>query len=172
MKQQILLSSIFIMASTSLKTWADTKIGYVDMQKAIQETSTGKKAKAELESEFNKKKKELEKKEADLKKMNEDLEKKSMVLTDEVKSQRQQELQTEMMKYRETVGKSQMEIQKRERDLTVPIVEKLRSLLDDIAKKEKYNFVLEKSEQSVLWADKDLDLTERLVKDYEKANKK
>jgi outer membrane protein len=151
---------------------AEAKIGYVDMQKAIQDTSTGKKAKSELETEFNKKKKELEKKEADLKKMNEDLEKKSMVLSDEIKAQRQQELQNEMMKYRELVGKSQVEIQKRERDLTLPIVEKLRGIIDGIAKKESYTVVLEKSEQSVLWADKQIDLTDRIVKEFEKSAKK
>ena len=31
-----------------------TKIGVIDMQKAIQETAQGKKAKKELEDEFNK----------------------------------------------------------------------------------------------------------------------
>ena len=31
--------------------------------------------------------------------------------------------------------------------------------------------VLEKSEQSVLWAQKDLDLTDSIVKEYEKTNK-
>ena len=45
---------------------AEVKIGYIDMQKAIQETAAGKKAKKELEDEFNKKKKDLEKKEADV----------------------------------------------------------------------------------------------------------
>ena len=148
------------------------KMGYVDLQKAIQETSTGKKAKKDLEGEFNKKKKELEKKEADLKKMSEDFEKKSMVLSDELKMQKQGELQQEMLKYRELVGKSQMEIQKRERELTMPIVEKLHAIIGEIAKKEGYQFVLEKNEQSVLYADKDADLTDRVLKEYEKTAKK
>lgn len=169
------ISKMFVFAAMTCfaaSASAEIKIGYIDMQKAIQDTSTGKKAKVELEGEFNKKKKDLEKKEADLKKMNDDLEKKSMVLTDDVKAQRQQELQAEMMKYRELVARSQQDIQKRERDLTVPIVEKLRSILDGIAKKESYTVVLEKSENSVMWADKQIDLTERIVKDYEKTAKK
>lgn len=146
----------------------EMKMGFIDMQKAIQETAAGKKAKKDLEDEFNKKKKELEKKEADLKKMNDDLEKKSLVLTDEVKQKKAQELQAEMIKYREVVAKSQMEIQKKERDLTAPIVTKLREIVDDIAKKEGYTMVLEKSEQSVLWAKKDLDLTDRVIKEADK----
>ncbi len=168
MKRNLLLTAL-LMSSTC---FAEVKIGVIDLQKAIQQSSNGKKAKAELEAEFNKKKKELEKKEVDLKKISEDLEKKSLVLTDEVKAHRQQELQAEMMKYRELVGKSQQEIQKRERDLTLPIVEKLRAQVDEIAKKEKFTVVLERTEQSVMWMDKDIDLTERVLKEYEKTAKK
>ncbi len=168
---QIMGSLLLAFALVGISARAETKIGYVDIQKAIQETSAGKKAKKDLETDFNKKKKELEKKEADLKKMNEDLEKKALVLSEEVRTQKQQELQQEMMKYRELVGKSQMDIQKRERDLTLPILEKIRGIVEDIAKKDSYTVILEKSEQSVLYANKDIDLTDRVVKEFEKAKK-
>lgn len=148
---------------------AAVKLGYVDMQKAIQETSAGKKAKKDLEDEYNKKKKEIEKKEADLKKMNEDLEKKAMVLSEEVRAKKAQDLQAEMLKYRELVGKSQMEIQKREQELTKPIVDGLRKVMGDIAEKDGYTMILERSEQSVLWAKKDADLTSRMIAEYEKS---
>jgi outer membrane protein len=151
---------------------AEVKIGYVDMQKAIQETSAGKSAKKSLEDDFNKKKKDLEKKEADLKKMNEDFEKKSAAWSDEVRAKKQQELQGEMIKYRDLVGKSQMDIQKRERELTTPIIESLRKNLAAIAEKDGYTMILEKAEQSVLWAKKDADLTQRLIEEYEKGKKK
>lgn len=147
---------------------ADLKIGTVDMQKAIQETVAGKKAKKELESEFNKRKKELEKKEADIKKMGEDFEKRSMAMNEDARTKKQAELQGEMRKYQEVAGKAQMDIQKRERDLTQPIVKKLRDILESIAKKENYTMVLEKSENSVMWAKKDVDLTDRLIKEYDK----
>ncbi|MCB0391249.1 MAG: OmpH family outer membrane protein [Bdellovibrionales bacterium] len=144
------------------------KFGYVDMQKAITLTSDGKSAKDKLEKEFKKKQAELKKMEEDLKKMSKDLEKKALVLSDDVKLKKQQELQEEMLKYREIVGKSQLEIQKKERELTLPIVTKLKEVIADIAKKEEYTMILEKSEQSVLWAKDDADLTEKVVKAFEK----
>lgn len=147
------------------------KIGYVDMQKAIQETSTGKKAKKELEKEFNAKKAQLQKKEADLKKMAEDLEKKQVALSDDMRAKKQQELQTEMMKFQREVGESQIEIQKKERELTGPILEKLQASIDKVAKAGGYTMILEKNEQSVLWAMKDVDLTDAVVKDFEKSAK-
>ena len=114
MKKLVVVLGALLMAAAA---HAETKIGFVDMQKAIQSTSAGKKAKTELETEFNKKKKELEKKEADLKKMGEDLEKKKSVLSEDALGKKQAEFQEEMLKYRDVVGKSQVEIQKKRKRL-------------------------------------------------------
>jgi outer membrane protein len=155
----------------SVASAADVKIGYVDLQKAIQETSAGKKAKKELEKEFNAKKAELQKKETDLKKMDEDFKKKSVALSDEVKGKKMQELQAEMLKFQREVGESQINIQKKERELTQPILEKLQSSIEKIAKEGGYTMVLERNEQSVLWAKKDVDLTDAVVKEFERTAK-
>lgn len=165
MKKQIALVGSLIL--TACLAQAETKIGFVDMQKAIQSTAAGKKAKTELESEFNKKKKELEKKEADLKKMGEDLERKKSVLSEEVLGKKQAEFQEEMLKYRDVVGKSQVEIQKKERDLTAPILEKMRKVIAKVAKDKGYTMILENS-QMVLFATADADLTNEVIKTYEK----
>jgi len=163
----LLLMGVFFVSASAYSA-ADIKIGYIDMQKAIQTTSAGKKAKKNLEKEFKKRKKELEKRQADIKKMGKDLEKKSMALSDDVRLKKQQELQKEMVGYQELVGKSQVDIQKKERDLTMPIIKKLRKIIDKIAKKDGYTMILEKSEQGVLWAKKDVDITERVIKEFEK----
>lgn len=167
---QIQRLAVLVLASmlVGFSALAETKIGYVDMQKAIQSTSKGKKAKKTLEGDFNKKKKQLEKMEADLKKMQGDLEKKAMLLSDDVRGKKQAELQKEMLKYQKTVSQSQLEIQKKERELTLPIVKKLREVIKEKAEKDGYTMILEKSEQGVLWAKKDADLTDAIVKLYEK----
>lgn len=157
-----------LLAFSGLSASAEVKIGFVNMQKAIQETDAGKKAKKDLEEDFNKKKKELEKREADIKKMGEDFEKRSMAMNDEARQKKQAEIQGEMRKYQEIAQKSQIDIQKRERELTQPIITKLNALIEEIAKKEDFTAILEKSEQSVMWAKSDLDLTERLVKEFNK----
>lgn len=146
---------------------AESKIGYVDMQKAIQTTAAGKKAKAELESEFNKKKKDLEKKEADLKKMGEDLEKKKSVLSEDALGKKQAEFQDEMLKYRDIVGKSQVEIQKKERELTAPILDKMKKVIAKLAKEKGFTVVLENS-QMVLYAVPEADMTEDVIKAFDK----
>jgi outer membrane protein len=147
---------------------ASSKVAVVDMQKAIQSTEAGKKAKKELETEFEKRKKELQKKEADLKKMSEDLEKKKTVLSEEVLNKKQGEMQEQMMQYRESLNKNQMEIQKKEQDLTHPILDKMRKVIADTAKASGYTVVLEAS-AGVLYADPASDITDSVIKAFEKA---
>jgi outer membrane protein len=169
MQRSSLVALVFgTIFSLSAAAQGDVKIGFVDMQKAIQEVAVGKKAKGELEAEFNKKKKELEKQEAEIKKMGEDFEKKSMAMNEESRMKKQAEIQGEMRRYQEKAAKSQMDIQKRERDLTQPIVTKLRTIIEDIAKKDNFTMILERSENAVMWAKKDLDLTDRLIKEFDK----
>lgn len=160
-----------VMGGAGTAKAADLKIGYIDLQKAIQETSAGKKAKKELEKEFNSKKEELTKREANIKKMQEDFEKKKSVLADEAKQAKASELQGEMMKYRDLLGQSQLNIQKKEQELTKPILDKLQEVIDKVAKEGGYTMILEKSEQSVIWAKKDIDLTDEIVKAFEKTGK-
>lgn len=164
MKKMLIVLSMLMTASFA---HAEAKVGVVDMQKAIQSTAVGKKAKGELEGEFNKKKKELEKREADLKKMGEDLEKKKSVLSEEALGKKQAEFQEEMMKYRDVVGKSQVEIQKKERELTAPILEKMKKVIAKVAKDKGYTVVIENS-QMVLYAVAEADLTDEVIKAFEK----
>lgn len=171
MKTKIKLGLLLIGLAVSSTAMASVKIGVVDMQKAIQATKAGKKAQAKLKAEFEKRKKDLKKRENDLKKMSEDLTKKKLLLSDKVKIQKQQELQREMLKYRELVGKNQMEISRKERDLVAPIAKKLQKIIKQIAKDEKYTLVIQKSEQvqNILYTDKSVDLTDKVVKSFEKS---
>ncbi|WP_374033008.1 OmpH family outer membrane protein [Bdellovibrio bacteriovorus] len=109
----------------------------------------------------------MEKKEADLKKMGEDLEKKKSVLSEEALGKKQAEFQEEMLKYRDVVGKSQIEIQKKERELTAPILEKMKKVIAKLAKDKGYTLVLENS-QMVLYATADADLTTEVIAAFEK----
>lgn len=164
MKNTLLALAIVL---TSSMVMADTKLGYVDMQRAVQSTSAGKKAKTDLEGEFNKRKKELDKKKADIEKMGQDLEKKKSVLSEEVLGKKQMELQEEMMKFQKVVGENQMEIQKKEKELTLPILEKMRKVIEKVAQEKQFSMVLEKTEQNVLFAQKEADLTDDVIKAFE-----
>lgn len=147
---------------------ANTKVGYVDVQKAIQATAVGKKAKESMEAEFKKRKESLDKKKADIEKMGQDLEKKRSVLSEEVFNKKQVELQEQMMGFQKTVGENQLEIQKKEKDLLEPIFEKMKKVIEKVSQEKGFGIVIEKTAQNVLFAQKDADLTDDVVKAFEK----
>lgn len=157
---------VLLMSSAAL---AEVKLGFVDLQKAIEMTTTGKKAKSDLQKEFEAKKKDLQKKEEELKKMHEDLEKKKTVISADVLSRKQTELQQEVMKFRQSVADSEGNIREKEQKLTQPILDKLEKAIAEVAKEQKVTLVLHQSDkfQTVLWAEKEVDLTDAVVKKYE-----
>ncbi len=166
--KNLLLMTAFVLAGSSAIA-AESKIGYVDVQKAIQATASGKKAKEVLDSEYGKRKKDLDKKKADIEKMGQDLEKKKTVLSEEVMGKKQMELQEEMMKFQKVVAENQLEIQKKEKELVEPILEKMKKIIEKVAQDKGYSIVLEKQAQNMLYAQKDADLTDTVVAEYEKS---
>jgi outer membrane protein len=164
MKKNLLVLMVTLFSAVAVK--AEVKVGFVDLQKAIQSTSAGKKAKAELEGEFNKRKKEFEKQDADLKKAADELVKKKAVLSEEAFAKKQNELQEEMLKFREAVSQSQFEIQKKQQDLTTPILEKIRKTVAKIAKEKGYTMVAE-SGTGILYSEPNADLTSEVIKSFE-----
>lgn len=140
------------------------KIAILDMQKAIQNSESGKKAKAELEAEFNKKKKELQRQETALKKDQEAFQKKAAALSESAKQSQQAELQKKFMKYQELLQSSQAEIQKKEQEMSQPIIAKIKEKSTEIAKKKGYALVLEKNENIVIFSKDQDDITDDVMK--------
>lgn len=160
----LLIAALFV---TGAATAAELKIGFVDVRKAIESTKAGQKVKKDLEADFKKREKDLQKRANDVKKMNEDYEKKSLVLSDEAKLKKQQELQEEMMKYNQEVQKNTADLRKKEQDLMEPIFKKMQDVINNMAKKEGYSLILQNRE-NVLYATQDVDLTDKVVKEFEK----
>ena len=147
------------------------KIGTVDMQKALQTVEAGKKAKTQLEKEFNTKKKMLDDEQNAIKKLTEEFKKQSMVLNDEARMKKQTEIQERMAKFQDQMMRSQTEIQQKEASLTAPIVKSLKDLIKDVAAKKGYQMVLDKNEAMVIFSQEKDDLTEEVVKTYNSKNK-
>jgi outer membrane protein len=150
---------------------AENKVGYVDLQAAVQSTKAGKEAKEKLEKEFKAKEVDFKKKEDELKKRYEELEKKAAVLSEDARQKQGAELQKEMLKFRQTVSQSQQDINTKERTMTQPILEQMAKIIADMAKKEGYSMIFEKRE-TLLWASPDADLTQKVAAEFEKNYKK
>ncbi|MEK6704540.1 MAG: OmpH family outer membrane protein [Bdellovibrionota bacterium] len=170
MKNLFLASFIsgLILSGAQAESAKEMKIGVVDMQKALQGVDAGKKAKLQLEKDFNAKKKELDTEKTSIEKMGEEFKKQSLVMSDEARAKKQGEIQEKILKFQEMTARSQAEIQRKEHELTQPIIGRLREVISELAKQKGYSMVFEKNENTVLYSlDKD-DLTNDVINGYTK----
>src|SRR5438270_2824554 len=84
--------------------------GYVDLQRALEETDDGKKAKSKLKSDFDRKQKELDVKQDELKKMKEDFDKKQALLKSEAVAKAQKDMQERLVALQETYARLQRDL--------------------------------------------------------------
>ena len=157
---------ILILSAFGPSSWAD-KIAYIDLQKAVQDTSAGKKAKESLDAEYKKRKDGLDKQKAEIEKKGQELEKKKSVMSEQVLQKKQMELQQEMMAFQKSVNENQVEIQKKQDELLAPIIDKLKKVTEKLVTEKQITVVMEKREQTIFVGAKDADITDDVVKKFE-----
>ena len=162
------LSTILVVSVVAVSAQAEFKAGYVDMQKAVPATSAGKKALKSLKAEGQKKQKALKKKKADFDKKVKDFEKKKMVLSDKVRETKFKGLQKEEYELYQEMKKSEMQIRKKEMELTKPIIVKLQKIIEKVAKEKGLVMVFERSQNGVMWAKSELNITDEVIKKFNK----
>lgn len=167
---RMILSFIALIAFSSIALAAKTapNIGWVDIQKALQSVEAGKKAKKNFEQEVTKARDDLQKQDAALKGEQEALQKQAMMLSEKVKREKMQEFQKKVYEFQQKFQQTQVTMQKREQELTLPIINELVKIVEDVSKEEDLSYVLEKSQSSLVYAQPDLDVTDKVIAKYNK----
>lgn len=140
------------------------KVGFIDLQRTLNETKAGKTAKAKLEGEKAAKQKTVNDKKDLLKKEADELEKQRVVLKPDAVAKREKELQDEYVQLQQLFMQLQQDLAKQEATLTREIYGKASSIIESIAKRDGYTMIVEKNEGAVLWADANVDITPEVDK--------
>jgi outer membrane protein len=163
---------LFVAISPVLAAEASLKIGLVDLFKAVNESEQGKKAKSELESMIKGKQETLEEKGKTIEKLKAELDKQAGVLSAEAKKSKEDEMERLTREYQRTVADSQSEVRKKEGELTGRIVKELKEVVAVIAQEDKYTIIMENAEGLILFADKGLDITDKVIKKFDESRQK
>jgi outer membrane protein len=159
-----ILVAVALMLCGSRALAEDMKLGYVDMQRALNETEDGRKAKANLKKVFDQKQKELDEQQAALKKDIEDLDKKRTLLPADKVREKEAELQSRMQKVQQTYLRHQQDLSTKEQEATGKIFERMTRIISKIAASENFAMILDKS--ALVFAKPHLDLTNELIRRY------
>jgi len=160
--------AVFVLGSSPTVAMAaeDVKLGYVDLQRALNETEDGRKAKSSLKKVFDQKQKELDEQQEELKKAIEDLDKKRTLLPAEKVREKETELQGRMQKVQQTYLRHQQDLSGKEQEATAKIFERMNRIIAKIATAENFTMILDKTQSAVLFAKPHLDLTNELIRRY------
>jgi outer membrane protein len=158
---------VFLLVSKPVASFADdVKLGYVDLQRALNETDDGRKAKANLKKVFDQKQKELDEQQEELKKAIDDLDKKRTLMPADKVRDKEAELQGRMQKVQQTYMRHQQDLSAKEQEATGKIFERMNRIIGKIAQAENFTMVFDKTQSAVLYAKPHLDLTNELIRRY------
>ncbi len=144
-----------------------TKLGYVDMEKAVNESKAGRAAREKFVKYMQKKRAESEKKKKELKSMKQILEKQGALLAEDVRVEKEQEYQKKVREYQLYLKNLRDDARTKEMEMSKKIIRQIQKIIFTYAKKEGYAMIFEKSRSGLLYAPDSLDLTDTIIKIYD-----
>jgi outer membrane protein len=148
------------------------RIAYVDLQKVMVESEKGKDAKKSIIEEVEKRKKEITLKQDEIQKMKDALEKQTATITQEARAEKEKQYQAKLKDYQRITTDYQTELQQKDQELTQIILKDLDEIIKGMGEADKYTLILEKSQAGILFASSTIDITEKVVAQYNQAAKK
>jgi outer membrane protein len=151
---------------------AETKIGIVDIQRALNESEQGKKAKERLSQRVEKMQADLKLKKEQLEKLDAEIQKQSPLLSGDAKRDREREFDRKKRDYADLVRDYQEEIQQAELQATQPILKEMEETIEKMGREQGYSIILESKMSGVIYSAKGVDLTDAVIKAHNEMKKK
>ncbi len=152
--------------------FAQLKLGYVNSQQVLEKFKDAldvKKQLAELNTQWESEARNMQR---EIQKLQEELESQSLLLSDQRRQEKVQEIQTLGQKYQlflQTKWGQQGEGVKKEVELLQPVYEKINTAIKKIGEAEGYQYIFDVVAGNILYASDDQpDLTEKLLAELNK----
>lgn len=166
-RKTFMLTAIVFFSTLTLGFGADVaKIGVVDFQKILTNSSAGKKAQLEINEKGKAMEEELKSKGDSIKEQKESFERESLVMSKEMREQKERELRIMVNDFRTLQKRYMDEFKTYEKRIVAQIRNDILNLVDDLAKSGGYLLVLERREGGLLYFPTTLDLTDEIIKLY------
>jgi outer membrane protein len=171
MKKNICLIAglVLLIIVWSNTSFAADRIGFINIQEIIQNSSAGKKAAEEFKKLVDKKQVNIKDMENEVKKMKDELDKQGAILTASARSDKEAAYQRKLRDYQILVDDTNKELQKRDQDYSQKIIPDILKVVRAIAEKEKYTLILDISTMPMPYHDKANDISKKVIEDFNKA---
>ncbi len=151
---------------------ADTlKIGFVNAQRIIEESKTGKDAYAKLKNLQDEKKKEVEAKKAAIDKSEEELRKQYLTLSEDAKRAKEEELTAAKKEFKRMLEDADADLGAKEKAYLEKIDKDVMEIIQKYGKDQGFTLILGKMGSAILYSDDALDVTDKIIEIYDKTAK-
>jgi outer membrane protein len=161
----LLFGLIFLSAQVAA---ADTKIGVVDIQKALAASKIGQDAQKKYEGELKKSQTEIDQKKGEYEKLQSTIEKQKSSLNPKALAEKEEQLLSLEKDLKRSFQDKKEELRRENMRIVSELVGKIRKIVDGLAKENGYTLVVEKNGQGVLYADAKYDITDEVVSKFDK----
>lgn len=162
---------LIIFLSAILMTWgswgwtAETpKIGYVNMQRALNTCEAGKEAKKIITREVEKVQKIVGEKQKELEALKEDLGKRATVMSESARREKEADYQRKLRDVQRMQRDYEEELRRKDRQLTGKILKDLEGIIKKMGEEQKYTVILERNQPTIIYISTALDLTDEVIK--------
>jgi outer membrane protein len=150
---------------------ADLKLGYIDMQRALNGSEAGKEAKEQLATRLKKYQDEINVKQDELKRLKDEVEKQGTFLNDATRAAKEKDYQQKLKEFQRFTKDAQDELQGKDEEFTRKILEGMEKVIQEYGRKNGFTFIFVKNE-SMLFVDDKVDQTEEVLKLFNANRKK
>jgi outer membrane protein len=140
------------------------KLGYVDMQKALNVCEAGKEAKKQITDEVGKLEKTFVGKQKDLEKLKDELEKKGMVLSESARREKEKDYQAKLRDLQRMQRDSEEDLRRKDQEYTGKILAELAGIARKLGEEGKYSVIFERNQPAFVYISNMIDLTDDVIK--------
>src|SRR5262249_35400716 len=140
------------------------KIGFVDIQRVVNESSEGKASTAKVNALIQKKQNEGVEKNKQLQANQQKLQQSGGVLSDTARAQLEKEIERQQVESQRFQQDAQAEINELTQELQSEFIKKVRPVLQQVATEKGLHALFNADASGVAWADPGLDLTGDVIK--------
>lgn len=155
---------IFVWSSIS---YAEEKIGFINMQEILQNSNAGKKAEADFKKMVEKKQASIKAMENDIQKMQNELENQGTSMTASTRKSKQEAYMKKMGTYRQLVDSSNQELQKNKQEGMAKMIPNISKIVNNIAEREKFTVILDVFSLHY-FSNKGNDITKKVLAEFNK----
>jgi outer membrane protein len=159
---------IGLFSNDAIAQTSKVKIGIVNVKSALEQWTSYKQVQDSLKESYTRKQNELVQKRDSLAKEIESFSLQKELMPEESAAKKYKELQDEEMNLRALIQKNGEDFKNEQTRKIDPLVKKMKDVVEEIAKKEKFLLILPKD--VILYNDQTLDITPKVISALNKSN--